>query len=131
MVSMSNGAGTAALRGCIRPCRCASEAAGRNRRDVRGLLHRLMRRVHSKVREALDIGFSGGTYSHLFYVADVEADGATMNGELHVALDTSDFLAMFPLDGAGRARLVGTVNERAAHGHNDLSWSDVGKQVLE
>jgi 2-polyprenyl-6-methoxyphenol hydroxylase-like FAD-dependent oxidoreductase len=87
--------------------------------------------AHSKVREALEIGFSGGTYSHLFYVADVEADGATMNGELHVALDSSDFLAMFPLDGTGRARLVGTVNEEAAHGRNDLTWTDVGKQVLE
>ncbi|MGI8990272.1 MAG: FAD-dependent monooxygenase [Bryobacteraceae bacterium] len=87
--------------------------------------------ARSTVREGLEIGFPGGTYSHLFYVADVEADGATMNGELHVALDRTDFLAMFPLDGAGRARLVGTVNEEAGHEHKDLSWNDVGKQVLE
>jgi hypothetical protein len=83
------------------------------------------------VRETLQIGFPGGTYSHLFYVADVAADGATMNGELHVALDRSDFLAMFPLDAGGGARLVGTVNEEAAHEQKDLSWNDVGKQVLE
>jgi 2-polyprenyl-6-methoxyphenol hydroxylase-like FAD-dependent oxidoreductase len=87
--------------------------------------------AHSIVREALEIGFPGGTYSHLFYVADVEADGATMNGELHVALDRADFLAMFPLDGGGRARIVGTVKEEAEHEHKDLSWNDVGKQVLE
>jgi 2-polyprenyl-6-methoxyphenol hydroxylase-like FAD-dependent oxidoreductase len=87
--------------------------------------------AHSKVREGLEIGFPGGTYSHTFYVADVEADGATMNGELHVALDRSDFLAMFPLDGSGRARLVGTVNEETAHQQKDLSWNEVGKQVLE
>src|SRR5262249_12656186 len=31
--------------------------------------------AHSAVREALSIGFEGGTYEHLFYVADVEADG--------------------------------------------------------
>src|SRR5438876_871659 len=43
--------------------------------------------AHSIVREALNIGFPGGTYAHLFYVADVEASGATMDGELHVALD--------------------------------------------
>ena len=36
-----------------------------------------------------------------------------MNGELHVALDTSDFLAVFPLKGEGRARLIGTVREDA------------------
>src|SRR5581483_7448678 len=53
--------------------------------------------AHSTVREALGIGFPGGVYSHLFYVADVEASGPTMNGELHVALDRSDFLAAFPL----------------------------------
>ena len=29
--------------------------------------------AHSTVREALGIGFPGGTYAHLFYVADVEA----------------------------------------------------------
>jgi 2-polyprenyl-6-methoxyphenol hydroxylase-like FAD-dependent oxidoreductase len=87
--------------------------------------------AHSTVREALKISFAGGTYSHLFYVADVEADGTTMNGELHVALDKSDFLAMFPLDGHGHARLVGTVSEPAEHEQKELSWNDVSKQVLE
>jgi 2-polyprenyl-6-methoxyphenol hydroxylase-like FAD-dependent oxidoreductase len=53
--------------------------------------------AHSKVREALNIGFAGGTYEHIFYVADVEATGSLMNGELHVGLDKSDFLALFPL----------------------------------
>ena len=67
--------------------------------------------AHSSVREALKIGFPGGTYSHLFYVADVDGSGAAMNGELHVALDTTDFLAVFPLKDEGRARLIGTVRE--------------------
>src|SRR5262245_38443177 len=31
--------------------------------------------AHSRVRETMSIGFSGGTYEHLFYVADVEACG--------------------------------------------------------
>lgn len=48
--------------------------------------------AHSVVREALQIGFPGGAYTHLFYVADVQASGPTMNGELHLDLDTSDFL---------------------------------------
>ena len=29
--------------------------------------------AHSRLREVLSIGFAGGTYEHLFYVADVEA----------------------------------------------------------
>ena len=87
--------------------------------------------AHSTVREALKIGFPGGTYDHLFYVADVEASGATMNGELHVALDRTDFLAVFPLKGEGRARLIGTVREEAEHQHENLSWNDVSKRVIE
>ena len=67
------------------------------------------------MREGLAIGFPGGTYNHLFYVADVDARGAVMNGELHGALDTTDFLIVFPLKDDGRARLIGTVRTDAEH----------------
>jgi hypothetical protein len=85
------------------------------------------------VREALKIGLPGGTYEHQFYVADVEAGGDVMNGELHVGLDKTDFLAVFPLKGAGRARLVGTVREQAGHQNENekLSWEDVSQRVIE
>src|SRR5436190_11805312 len=52
--------------------------------------------AHSTVREASAIGFPGGTYEHVFYVADAEASGAIRDGEIHVGLDTADFLAVFP-----------------------------------
>jgi 2-polyprenyl-6-methoxyphenol hydroxylase-like FAD-dependent oxidoreductase len=87
--------------------------------------------AHSIVREALKIGFPGGTYAHLFYVADVEASGSAMNGELHVALDTTDFLAVFPLKEERRARLIGTVRAESAGEHEQLSWSDVSRRVIE
>ena len=87
--------------------------------------------AHSTVRQAMAIGFPGGTYNHLFYVADVEAAGAAMNGELHAALDTSDFLAVFPLKDNGRARLIGTVRADAEHQPENLSWSDVSRRVID
>jgi len=87
--------------------------------------------AHSIVRESLKIGFPGGAYTHLFYVADVDASGPTMNGELHLALDTADFLFNFPLKGEGRARLVGTVGAEAEHHPENLSWDDVSKRVLD
>jgi 2-polyprenyl-6-methoxyphenol hydroxylase-like FAD-dependent oxidoreductase len=87
--------------------------------------------ARSNVREALQIGFLGGAYTHLFYIADVQASGPTMNGELHLALDTSDFLFAFPLKGEGRARLIGTVGEQAEHQHDDLSWDDASKDVIK
>jgi 2-polyprenyl-6-methoxyphenol hydroxylase-like FAD-dependent oxidoreductase len=87
--------------------------------------------AHSIVRETLKIGFSGGTYEHLFYVADVQANGAAINGEVHVALDTADFLAVFPLKDEGRARLIGTVREKVERQHENLSWNDVSRRVIE
>ena len=89
--------------------------------------------AHSPVRETLSIGFAGGTYEHLFYVADVEAGGPVMNGDLHVGLDRTDFLAVFPLKDSSRARLVGTMRDEvdAADRHEDLTWEDVSRRVIE
>jgi 2-polyprenyl-6-methoxyphenol hydroxylase-like FAD-dependent oxidoreductase len=87
--------------------------------------------AHSRVRETLHIGFPGGAYAHLFYVADVAASGAAMNGEVNIGLDTADFLAVFPLQSEGRARLVGTVRQEAEGQHENLSWNDVSKRVME
>jgi len=87
--------------------------------------------AHSTVRETLKIGFPGGEYAHLFYVADVEASGAAMNGEIHIGLDVADFLAVFPLKADGRARLVGTVRDEAEKQNESLGWDDVSKRVVE
>ena len=87
--------------------------------------------AHSTIREALQIGFHGGVYDHLFYVADVEASGAAINGELNIALDTTDFLVVFPLKSDGRARLIGTVRQEAEHQSDELSWNDVSTRVLQ
>ena len=87
--------------------------------------------AHSAIRETLGIGFAGGTYTHLFYVADVEAAGPVMNGEVHVALDNTDFLAAFPLRADGRARLVGTVRDDARQQGDALDWGDVSKRVID
>jgi 2-polyprenyl-6-methoxyphenol hydroxylase-like FAD-dependent oxidoreductase len=87
--------------------------------------------ARSTVREAIGIGFPGGTYEHMFYVADVEASGQAMNGELHAAFDRTDFLIVFPMKGDRRARLVGTVRDEMEERREDLSWDDVSKRVIE
>ncbi len=86
--------------------------------------------AHSAVREGSAIGFPGGTYNHLFYVADVDARGVVMNGELHGAIDRTDFLIVFPLKDEGRARLIGTVRTDAAQHDDRLSWDDVSQRVI-
>jgi 2-polyprenyl-6-methoxyphenol hydroxylase-like FAD-dependent oxidoreductase len=84
--------------------------------------------ARSKVREVMASGFPGGTYSRLFYVADVEAGGAIVNGELNLALDSGDFLAAFPLRGEGRVRLVGDIEREE---DANLDFADVSHILIE
>jgi 2-polyprenyl-6-methoxyphenol hydroxylase-like FAD-dependent oxidoreductase len=87
--------------------------------------------ARSLVRETLGTGFSGGTYRQVFYVADVEADGPSMDGELHVDLDEADFLAVFPMAGEGRARLIGTVRDERADHADTLKFEDVSSRAVD
>ena len=84
--------------------------------------------ARSAVRQAMGVGFAGGTYQHLFYVADVSAKGQVMDHELHFAFDESDFLGVFPLKQDGTARLVGTVRGEPAD--RQLGWDDVSAEVI-
>ena len=87
--------------------------------------------ARSTVREKLGLGFPGGTYEHLFYVADVEAGGPLVDGELHVSFDESDFAALFPLAGEGRVRLIGTIRPSEEHAAERLDWNDVSPRLLQ
>ncbi|MDD0977644.1 FAD-dependent monooxygenase [Pseudomonas fontis] len=87
--------------------------------------------ARSTVRKALGIGFPGGTYQQVFYVADVEAQGPAINGELHVDIDEADFIAVFPLAGKGRARLIGTVRDERAEHPESLRFEDVSQVAME
>jgi 2-polyprenyl-6-methoxyphenol hydroxylase-like FAD-dependent oxidoreductase len=87
--------------------------------------------ARSLVRETLGTGFSGGTYRQVFYVADVEAAGPTMDGELHVDLDEADFLAVFPMADEGRARLIGTVRDERADHADTLKFVDVSSRAID
>jgi 2-polyprenyl-6-methoxyphenol hydroxylase-like FAD-dependent oxidoreductase len=86
--------------------------------------------ARSKVRETIGTGFPGGTYQHLFYVADVNAEGPALNGELNLDLDTADFVAIFPLAGEGRARLIGTVRDARAGHAETLTFDDVSSEAI-
>jgi 2-polyprenyl-6-methoxyphenol hydroxylase-like FAD-dependent oxidoreductase len=87
--------------------------------------------AHSVVRHGLNAGFPGGDYRQLFYVADIEGHGPPVNGELNVDLDEADFLAVFPLAGEGRVRLVGTVQGDKAEHPEALKFEDVSNRAIE
>ena len=87
--------------------------------------------AHSTIRESLKIGFPGGTYSALFYVADVQAQGPAVNGEINLELDSADFLALFPLKRDGHVRLIGSVRIDPANPGKEFGFADVGQRVIE
>jgi 2-polyprenyl-6-methoxyphenol hydroxylase-like FAD-dependent oxidoreductase len=87
--------------------------------------------ARSTVREALGTGFPGGTYTGVFYVADVDAAGPTANGEIHVDLEEADFLAVFPLKGSGRLRLIGPIQWDAESEHREPTFDDVSRRAIE
>jgi 2-polyprenyl-6-methoxyphenol hydroxylase-like FAD-dependent oxidoreductase len=99
--------------------------------------------ARSPVRHQLGVDFAGGTYQHVFYVADVEVDGLAPAGEVHIALEQADFalLLAYGADGdAGSAdvgkgigkryRLIGTVRDERAERAASLRFEDVGQQAL-
>jgi 2-polyprenyl-6-methoxyphenol hydroxylase-like FAD-dependent oxidoreductase len=87
--------------------------------------------ARSLVRQSMGSGFPGGTYRQVFYVADIEGEGPPINGNLNVDLDEADFLAVFPMAGVGRARLIGTVRDERADRSQELRFEDVSGRAIE
>jgi 2-polyprenyl-6-methoxyphenol hydroxylase-like FAD-dependent oxidoreductase len=86
--------------------------------------------AHSRVREVLGFGFPGGTYDHLFYVADVELQNASAGHGLQIGLAESDFLIVFPMKQDNVVRLVGTVQRGSELRDQALTWEDVSHGAL-
>jgi 2-polyprenyl-6-methoxyphenol hydroxylase-like FAD-dependent oxidoreductase len=87
--------------------------------------------ARSQVRQTIGTGFPGGTYQQVFYVADVDASGPAINGELHVDLDEADFLAIFPLAPEIRVRLIGSVRDERADHPETLKFEDVSDRAIK
>jgi 2-polyprenyl-6-methoxyphenol hydroxylase-like FAD-dependent oxidoreductase len=83
--------------------------------------------ARSGVRETLKIDFSGGTYEHLYYVADVKTDGPP-NLDLIGHLGANTFALMLPVRSRGMQRLIGIMPER--DDQTEPSFEDV-RPVLE
>src|SRR5262249_22994150 len=62
--------------------------------------------------------------------ADVDAAGPAADGEIHVDFEEADFLAVFPLKGSGRLRLIGPVRGEPEREHRELTFDDVGERAI-
>ncbi|MDC0710238.1 FAD-dependent oxidoreductase [Stigmatella sp. ncwal1] len=86
--------------------------------------------ARSTIRHKIGAAFEGGTYSQVFYVADVEVSGLTPPDEVHLALDHSDFVAVLSYGKNGQSRLIGTVRDERAERAETLTFDDVGQQAI-
>lgn len=67
--------------------------------------------AHSAVRHNLGVGFPGGTYDQLFYVADAEAEGHWSDRDINGYLAEKTFCLAFPVRTAGMYRFIGLAPE--------------------
>jgi 2-polyprenyl-6-methoxyphenol hydroxylase-like FAD-dependent oxidoreductase len=85
--------------------------------------------AHSTVREHLGIGFPGGTYEQVFYVADAAVAGALADDEVHFALSGNDIFAIFPLKHRRAYRLIGVVPPDIEKEIHTIAYDDVAGSV--
>ncbi len=85
--------------------------------------------ARSVVRETLGVGFPGGTYEQLFFVADVKINRG-FERDLYINLGGHILTLMFPVRSSGMQRLIGLVppglSDRA-----DLTFDGLRSQVEE
>lgn len=86
--------------------------------------------ARSTVRKGLGAEFEGGTYQQRFYVADVLARSDTLNGEVSVSFEGSDFLLVMPYGPPGKLRLIGTIRPGRQTESDDLTFDDVAQGAV-
>ena len=60
----------------------------------------------------------------------MDAAGPAADGEIHVDLEEAEFLAVFPLKGTGRLRLIGPVRWKSDREHRELTFDDVSERAI-
>jgi 2-polyprenyl-6-methoxyphenol hydroxylase-like FAD-dependent oxidoreductase len=80
--------------------------------------------AHSAVRELNGIGFPGAPYEHVFFVADTQAIGPMVPGEVNAYLWHDGFHLFFPMRGTDRWRVIGILPKNL-RGRDDLTFDEV------
>jgi 2-polyprenyl-6-methoxyphenol hydroxylase-like FAD-dependent oxidoreductase len=83
--------------------------------------------ARSAVRETLHLGFSGGTYEQLSYVADVKI-ARGFDPDITVNLGARSLGLLMPVRATGMQRLIGLVPERL-HGRDHVSFDDIRGEI--
>jgi 2-polyprenyl-6-methoxyphenol hydroxylase-like FAD-dependent oxidoreductase len=84
--------------------------------------------AHSVVRQQLGIGFPGGTYETIFFVADVVANGAVSENGARGTFDEGSILLVLPVRSNGHFRLIGNLpTDRLTN--DNLQFADIQEEI--
>jgi 2-polyprenyl-6-methoxyphenol hydroxylase-like FAD-dependent oxidoreductase len=82
--------------------------------------------ARSQVRTSLELAFEGGTYDHVYYVADVRlATPPADPSELAAHIGASSFALRLPVRSSGMQRLIGIVQGRPASDADRIGFDDI------
>jgi 2-polyprenyl-6-methoxyphenol hydroxylase-like FAD-dependent oxidoreductase len=84
--------------------------------------------AHSTVRHALKLGFPGGAYAQVFYVADVTGTGQVATHGMDVNLGAYGFGIVMPVRQTGSVRLIGIV-PKAHEADATIRFEDIRASV--
>jgi 2-polyprenyl-6-methoxyphenol hydroxylase-like FAD-dependent oxidoreductase len=85
--------------------------------------------AHSTARKQLQIPFTGDTYRHEFYLADVELDNKELSGyEVQLFLSKKGFAGFFPMPENNCYRIIGNLPELTGINKN-LALEDILPQL--
>jgi 2-polyprenyl-6-methoxyphenol hydroxylase-like FAD-dependent oxidoreductase len=84
--------------------------------------------AHSTVRGGLGLGFPGGTYEQLFFVADVQGEGTAANRDVNLCVGKQTLHVLFPLRREGMYRLIGLVPPEVGE-QEEITYEDVRPSV--
>ena len=84
--------------------------------------------AHSLVRHGLDTSFAGGTYSQIFFVADVVVENEKVEETVQISLSPTDFCIILPIRARGTVRLTGIVPPESEY-KKEVSYEDVAESV--
>jgi 2-polyprenyl-6-methoxyphenol hydroxylase-like FAD-dependent oxidoreductase len=85
----------------------------------------------SPVRHALELSFEGSTFERLFYVADVFIDWKFPHDALHVCIAEHGVVALFPMPGEKRWRIVGAFPEGHDKDERDILYEEIEQRIKQ
>jgi 2-polyprenyl-6-methoxyphenol hydroxylase-like FAD-dependent oxidoreductase len=83
----------------------------------------------SVVRHTLGLTFEGSTFERLFYVADVRIDWKLPHDALHICLTQNSLVAIFPMKGEKRYRIVGDFPEGVDREAADIPFEEIEQRI--